>query len=296
MASVRLPRFKRSPDIRPFHLTARDVEILRQVHRHRFLRSSHLCALLSGSGQQLLRRLQRLYHHGYLDRPRAQLDYFHRGGSKSIVYGLANKGAALLMERNAPAGGTGRLFLEHALLVSDAMVALEVACRGRSDVHLIEPDELSLPDTKRRLAEPFRWSVRLHGLGKLGVAPDRVFALRSSHHATSYDRVLYFLEADCGTMPVVRRSLAQSSFYRKLLAYEATWTQELHRRRFGFHRFRVLTVTPSAERARHLIEACSKLDRGHGLFLFADLPSLQCHGDPLSMSWQSTRGSLETLV
>jgi hypothetical protein len=36
----------------------------------------------------------------------------------------------------------------------------------------------------------------------------------------------FFLEADRGTMPVTRWTLSQTSFFRKLLAYEATWTQK----------------------------------------------------------------------
>jgi hypothetical protein len=40
--------------------------------------------------------LQFLYHDGYLERPRIQIEYYHRGGSRHIVYGLGNKGAAFL--------------------------------------------------------------------------------------------------------------------------------------------------------------------------------------------------------
>lgn len=36
----------------------------------------------------MLRRLQRLYHHGYVERPACQIDYYQRGGSRSIAYGL----------------------------------------------------------------------------------------------------------------------------------------------------------------------------------------------------------------
>ena len=71
-------------------------------------------------------------------------------------------------------------------------------------------------------------------------------------------------------MPVVRKGLAQTSFYRKLLAYEATWAQKVHQRHLGIPRFRVLTVTSGASRVASLLEACSRLKRGHGLFLFAD--------------------------
>jgi DNA-binding Lrp family transcriptional regulator len=77
-------------------LVERDRQIIQLVHRHRFLRSHQIIALIGGSPQQVTRRLQLLFHHGYLERPRAQLQYYERGGSRSIAYGLGNKGGALL--------------------------------------------------------------------------------------------------------------------------------------------------------------------------------------------------------
>src|SRR6266516_7021516 len=128
MQTHRLPRFKRAPTVTPMHLTERDREILRLVHRRRLLRSSHIISLSPGSAQQLLRRLQLLYHHGYLERPRAQIDYYHQGGSQRLVYGLGNKGAAFLKQElgalfrelswDQKNRSVGRIFLEHALLVS----------------------------------------------------------------------------------------------------------------------------------------------------------------------------------
>ena len=56
MSPTRLPRFKRVSSIRAIELTDRDREILIQVHRHRFLRSTQLVALLGGSRQHILRR------------------------------------------------------------------------------------------------------------------------------------------------------------------------------------------------------------------------------------------------
>ena len=40
--------------------------------------------------------------------------------------------------------------------------------------------------------------------------------------------------------PSYGKSLSQTSFYRKIRAYEATWSQSIHQTQFGFHRFRVL--------------------------------------------------------
>src|SRR5665213_2642477 len=92
----RLPRFKRAATVAPIQLTERDRAIIRLVHRHRFLRSHQIVALLGGSEQQIVRRLQLLFHHGYLERPRAQIQYYECGGSHAIAYGLGNKGGALL--------------------------------------------------------------------------------------------------------------------------------------------------------------------------------------------------------
>lgn len=302
MPHPRLPRFRRAPGVAGIELTPRDLEILRFVRRHRFLRSSHLFALVGGSRQHLLRRLQRLFHHGYLDRPRCQIDSFQHGGSRAIAYGLGHKAASFLQQDprllfptrtpRAPASDVGRLFLDHTLLIADILVPLEIACRQRPAVRLLTAEELS---GDRRPHEVFHWSVSLRQRARCGVVPDQVFALEFNGNSRS--RVCYFLEADRATMPVIRHRLTQSSFFRKLLAYEATWEQGLHRTRFGFHRFRVLTVTSSSPRVDSLLDACRRLDRGQGLFLFTDIGSFQACTDPLKLLWKSNQpNSPESLV
>jgi DNA-binding Lrp family transcriptional regulator len=279
-------------------LTPRDRLIIRLVHRHRFLRSSQIVSLLGGSRQQLLRRLKSMYHHGYLERPRCQIDSYYRPGSRHIIYGLGNKSRTFLQQefnvdfREATWGeknrGVGRIFLEHALLVSDVMVSLELACRKHDGVRLLYEDELAL----RSERQPFQWRVKVQSGVRLGVVPDRVFALEYTGENGQPERVHFFLEADRGTMPVVRSGLTQTSFYRKLIAYEATWTQKIHQRRLGIHRFRVLTVTTVAARVKSLLDVCSQLKRGHGLFLFADRTVLE--KDPFSAVWRRGKSSETT--
>jgi DNA-binding Lrp family transcriptional regulator len=276
-------------------LTERDRDIIRLIHRHRFLRSHQIIALLGGSPQHLLRRLKLLYHHGFLERPRAQIDYYHQGGSRHIIYGLGNKSWTFLKQELGVAfrevswgeknRAVGRMFLEHALLVSDVMVAIELACRKRDGIRLLYEDQLAL----RSERQPFQWRVKRQDGIKLGVIPDRVFALEYLDQNGQTQRVHFFLEADRGTMPVVRSGLTQTSFYRKLLAYEATWTQKIHQRHLGIHRFRVLTVTTIAARVKSLLEACSQLKRGHGLFLFADRTVLE--KDLFSAVWRRGKSS-----
>jgi protein involved in plasmid replication-relaxation len=275
-------------------LSERDHEIILLVHRHRFLRSHQIVALMGGSRQQILRRLKLLYHHGYLERPRAQLQYYERGGSKSIAYGLGNQSGTCLTNKNGIAVHhdtwdeknhvIGRVYLEHALLVADVMVAIELACRKRG-IGLLYENQLAFQMDR----QPFQWKVKIQGGRKLGVIPDQVFALEFPDSNGQNQRVHFFLEADRGTMPVVRRNLSQTSFRRKLVAYEATWTQNLLRGRFGIHRFRVLTITTSAARVKSLVEACSQLQRGHGLFLFADRTVIDRPGDIFAPIWQTGR-------
>ena len=276
-------------------LTQRDREILSHVHRHRFLRSGHVTALVGGSRQHTLRRLQLLYHHGYLERPRCQIDYYHRAGSRPIAYGLGNKGAGLLKrELTLPfhrvdwprKNRVERLFLEHALIVSDFMVALETACRHRRDVRLLSEDDMNPPDEAIATRTPFQWRVNIgHGL-QCGVIPDRVFGLETADGK----RTWYVLEADRGTMPVTRRDLEKSSIRRKLIAYEATWKQNLHRTRFGWQRLRVLTITTDAVRLHSIQSVCRELKRGRGLFLFAHLQRLTTQVNILQFNWETFDG------
>lgn len=279
----RRPRFERAP-VRPMILTPRDLAILRAVHRHRLLRSTHLVALSGESRQAMLRRLQLLFHHGYLDRPSMQLDWYARG-SEPLVYALGSRGAELLetegvVRRSGVRWDTknrnlSRVFLHHTLAVAEVMGAFEVACRSRKDVRFIPPDEVlaGAPEATRRLRLPFRWQVEVRHDGKLhrlGVEPDKVFGLRFKNAPENRRHAFFFLEADRGTMPVRRRGLGQTSFLRKLVCYQETWRQGIHRQHLGIPNFRVLTVTTSRERVEHLVKACRILTGGARLFLFTD--------------------------
>ncbi len=250
------------------------------VNRHRFLRSHQIADLVGGSRQQVLRRLQRLYHHGYVERPACQIDYYQRGGSRSIAYGLATRGAAHLRRVNdmpfsrldwtSRNRSVKRLFLEHALMVSDIMVALEIACRQRRDVRLLIEHEIPLPAATRNQRAPFQWTVTGSGKEKLGVVPDRVFALESGDKG---ERILCFLEADRGTMPVERAKYDASSIARKLHAYSLTWKAGIHRSHFGTSRVRVLTVTSNESRCRNICTAATAVSAGRGIFLQTHIAS-----------------------
>jgi len=304
MPFPRLPRFKRVQPSAPLRTTQRDVEIVRLVRDHRFLRSSHIRALAGPSSQLVTRRLRALYHHGFLERPRSQIVPRWGGGSRDIVHGLGNKAASLLAGRATPGRGpsrdgpknraVGRMFLEHALLVSDILVKLELDCRQSGAARLL-PLDVSSPTSPNGPA-PHRWRVDLPGHPRLGIVPDKVFALESAAKGAGDPRMLCFLEADRGTMPIRRRDPRQTSMWRKLLAYEATWSQGLHRGRFGLGRLRVLIVTSGKARQARLLEACATLDRGRGIFLLIDRRTLLASPSLLAAPWRDGHGRAATLL
>lgn len=224
----RLPRFTRDPEAAgSFQFTQRDLEILRHVAEHRFIRSEWLVCLAGGSKQQVLRRLHLLYHHSYLERPSAQLDYFHRGGSKSIIYGLASRGAGRLrrdlnmpferMDWTTRNRSVGRLFLEHAVLASDFM-ATQI-CHGQRESRFVSSDEIEKPKRREGSRQPFCWSVKLCNGRRAAVVPDKVFAFDARQDDGRVVRTHYLVEADRGTMPITRRSNRQSSVMQKLRIY-----------------------------------------------------------------------------
>ena len=294
----RRPRFRR---VKPpqFVLTERDRRVIELVHQYRLLSSTQIIELLSdGSSQQVLRRLQLLYHARFLERPRTQVvDIGHSPGSRPMAYALGSAGATLLGVRSPKIPKLQ--YLHHALAVSGVLVAFTASCRRRENVRVITWSEIlntKVPEATRKRKSPDSWGVSVPGYGRVGVTPDAIFGLHYLDRPEGANKVYFFLEVDRGTMPVVRRSLSETSFYRKLLAYHATATGGMHTKTIGLKTFRVLTVTKSPERKRlvSLVAATRKLPNLQGLFLFTDEKSF-LGGDTLEHEWLNGRGERRTL-
>jgi len=304
LAAIRRPRFRRAAEPSAFRLTDDDVEIVRQLARHRFLRSTHIAALVGRSLDRVNDRLCHLYHAGYIDRPRAQLDYYATAGSAPMVYALADRGAPLLIERDGVEfanvewsrknRAADRPFIEHRLEIVDFQVALERATHTRDGVRLIPPDEIvaSLPEPYRRSRNPFAIAVKVahHGLfHEVGIVPDHVFGLEHSNGS----RRNFMVEIDRGTMPVSRSDLRQTSIERKMRAYLAAHATKQHERRFGWRTFRVLTVTTDERRLRSMTNALRQIrvpnSPSAALFLFATRADARA-SNPLAQAWRDGTG------
>src|SRR5437868_5970565 len=157
-STSRRPRFCRASEPPAFRLTDDDVEIVRVVARHRLIRSTHIAALVGRSLDRTNDRLMRLFHAGYIDRPRAQLDRFPSSGSSHYIYALADRGARLLrdedgvefrnIEWSRKNREAGRPFIEHQIEIVNFRVALQRSVRDRTDVQLIDAVDMvaALPE------------------------------------------------------------------------------------------------------------------------------------------------------
>ena len=303
-AHPRRPRFHRQspPALR---LTADDLEIIRHVGRFRFLRSSHIAQLLpERSPKKIIGRLHALYHAGYLDRPRAQINYFAQSGSAPIVYALGNEGAEILAETGAKPAPivdwtdknrtAKRPYIEHALMLADLMVGVERVTGQHKEAKLLSEEkllELAPPET-RKARNPWALTGAFSEKGKrhsVTVAPDWVFALEFPQ---SGKRSNFFVEIDRATMPVSRSDPNQTSFKKKLQTYLAAHRAKQHVDRLGFRNLRILTVTTSAERIKSMLAAVDEItaSKGSGMFLFASREMFYQNADPLTSPWITSRG------
>jgi Replication-relaxation len=304
---TRAKRFERRRQPASFQLTERDLTLLRHIARHRFLSSQHLAQLDGGSEQNVLRSLRILFDHGYVDRPHAQLAHVPVTGPRPMVYGLGRRGAQAVRdeahringstdwtERNKRAGAK---FIEHTLAIADFMVGLEVACRGRADIELLHEHDIiaEAPEKTRKAREPLRLVVPGldNKIGVSSVVADGLFALVFADGTASY----FLLEVDRGSMPVVRSQFDRTSYNRKLRVYWEAWKKNRHVEHLGVKQIRVLTVTESAARVDHMINAVQDITGGKGsnFFLFAE-KSRFFGRLPTEVWWTTGRGEAVKLT
>ena len=255
MTTPYLPRDERQP-VR-FTLTERDVEILRAINRYRYLRTSQVWRLLfldNKTIQAAARRLKYLYHNGFVGRVQPLMAPGQ--GSGEIAYYLDKEGQALLSEygeevlhTNKP-GSVKRVFLQHALDLSEFRLCLEVALTGheRIELHRFTCDfeiksHTDMAIGKRRYK---LYSEVIHPLTRerFIVYPDGLIILRGKGRYEQFQR-LFFLEIDRGTesLPRIRD---------KVIGYNLYLKEGVHKKFGPFESFKVLLQTNSAKRAENI--------------------------------------------
>ena len=291
-AYKRYSRFKRVFDKRTLFIQPRDTEILMALTWYRFLNSRQIIALTGGGEQGTLRRLNRLFHAGLLDRPLAQIKK-RTIGSEPMVYALGKKGVDWLREEEGiwcrkQRHEVNDVYLEHTLIVANFMVNIERACRAVSKVELIRQNDIlhhiktnDLRSKKRDKINPLcgRLKTELNFKGKrqeirLSVLPDQIFGLYFPDEPSRKNKLFFALEADRSTMPIMRSNFNNTSYFKKMLGYWEGYRQNIFQELYGIRSLRVLTITKTHKRISNMIQAGKLIDqrkKGSRMFLFATI-------------------------
>jgi hypothetical protein len=300
----RRPHFRRH-DPPPVLVTDDDIAIIRYVAEHRLRRSTDICKLMSHRpAKKIIERIGTLYHTGYLDRPRAQRDYFSANKRRpAYIYALGNRGAELIAQLDGidppktdwtdKNRDIGRPFIHHRLLIADVLTAFKFATQARADVRFIEPAEIleRAPETTRNADNPWKWKARVPTPGGAvidkALVPDAAFGLDFTAERKKF---FFFLEADRATMPVWRSNLSQTSMYSKFLTYFHGHRAGYHTRTYNITNFRVLTCTTSSDRTANMVDMLKQKIAPSNMFLFTDATALQNIPDVLALAWTSGKG------
>ncbi len=239
-----------------------------------------------------MRRLQKLFHHGYLDRPVSQISFSNPLlGHEKMVYGLGDTGADLLADEVGIDRGSilwqeknkevGERYLQHTLMISSFRACLSLALRETIGAELLFWTRENSPELKDHVS--FREEGRQR---RLPIVPDGFFGIELPTEQRK-QKVYFFLEADRSTM-------TNSRFLNKLRAY---WIwgvkQKRQRKTFGIDNFRVLTITRTKQRRDNLTRVAQKADgrqNGSYMFWFATQEDydLKEPGTVLQKIWQTS--------
>jgi len=260
-----LPAYKRAATPPPMQLTERDIEIIRAVYDYRLLSAPQLEALFFPSNTATThsrrsacqRRLQLLYHHGFLER--LPQPVILGQGRAPFVYALAEAGANLVAQQlgldRAEVGwqpkhnDLGLPFLDHSLGINEVRVVIRLLVeQGQLELEQWR-DEVTLKSADWRDKVPYR----MEGSRPVRKYPDGYFILRLP--ATG-QRAHFFLEIDQATTTNAR-------WQEKVVAYQEFRQGGQSKLYYGTRNFRVLTVTTGERRLANLLKATEKAGGDH---------------------------------
>ena len=259
--SKRRSRYQEDTDRPPsVRIQGRDIDLVNYVYQHRFLTTQHLVLLLFGLDcfaseekyhsclKVVQRRLNKLWHHRYLARKR--MPVMIGQGSGQAVYMLNTNGADLLSSQTSEdpqeiiwtqkQNEAGENYIQHALMCSDHLVALQTARKYP------EYEQIEYLDHGhgKNLHHSFTVEDAQGEDLKLHVRPDWFFVIRD-HRFNNAPSIYCFLEADRSTMDHKRMA-------SKFMGYALYRQQQRHKELLNIPDFRVLTITRSDHRRQGL--------------------------------------------
>src|SRR5713226_2034443 len=249
-----------------FYFKDSDAELLKRLVEYRFLQPGDFQRLIGRNIISLRRRLRQLLQREYVERLTLPLEREAPIGSPpdAFVYQLAARGVVKAKEYGFADDDyrytreKSNLFLVHDLLITKIHLMLELATCGTAH---------QLIAWEQRRSVLLDWAE--NGNGRLSVNPDALFGLKDREKPEGQNTTYFFLEIVRSRESEYERQ--QSYFMRKMEAFAAYHREGKHTSRYGIMNFRVVTVTPTKQRARNL---CQRLrNEGFALkrFWFIDL-------------------------
>jgi hypothetical protein len=286
----------------------RDLLCLEALARFRFLSSTQLHELVGGSRQKLAKRLQQMFHHGYVDRPLVQMDLW-RSGSSDLVYSVTRDGVARLREAGRIESPQLSLSVKSAPKRSAHILhTLGISSFYMSLLRHAEEHDVAIDWWPESLALRDRVRIAVHGKRRpYPIFPDAFFKLTIAGRGG----LRAFLEVDMGTEPIERGTRTDitaegSDVAKKLRAYwQWGYVDKQHRghpiyREHAPKGFVVLLATNSAERAQSILALADNSFRENALprtdmFWVASFDPHSKHS-LYDVEWQTFKGTARRLL
>jgi hypothetical protein len=270
--SQRRNRTKRARTGKRIELTSRDFEIFRVLARYRYLPSTYIYAFVGGASETRFKeRLGDLFHEGYLNRPAPQWELANCR-HRPVVHEIG-PGAMRALERQEIVeeprtwlrASADRQF-PHALMICQILASIEIATRLRPGLRFISWPEMlaKAPAETRDSAAPFRLPPTA---ASKEIVPDGLFGIEYFSNGSKAYR-FFAVEADRGTMPIIRSNQDQTSCLGKLTAYRRFLSAHGQRTHLGVPTLLVLMVTTDGGRLGEILARLAHSPEVTSVFLF----------------------------
>ena len=273
----RRTRNRRKPRQKSLTLKPRDLLIFQQLHEHGDLPTPYLYAYTQHLGKDytgLVKRLNVLFHAGYLDFPPAQRET-ENANSNHFVHSINAKSESVLFDYDLLADHVVRPSgpWKHQCMIACLTASIELATQSTS-IHFIPAHEiLQKTDNGLRatisIKHPATKEITRHDL-----VPDGLFGLEYQT-STGKKYLSFLIEADRGTERLNSDRTDLKTFKRNVLQYHEFIGRGIYKNHFGLKcGMMVLTVTTKPSIMKNMVQVTESVSTSgkNSFMLFQTVP------------------------